>query len=197
MKRVIIPVLLCLAAMLVVLAAQNARATASMRMASFSARGGIASLKVSVARGKCEIWRAAASEVESPGGQAVRIAAKISTDAIAEFGSALYDDKIPRREVVPVKWTRGCFIDPAESSHVAWDRGKRAASNHLELLDEDSRSPARLSSSGRSRKTVFSALHFALHPESLIDSGATTRLFSFVACISSGPSTQAPCFFGT
>ena len=92
--------------------------------------------------------------VESPGAQAVRGAPKISTDAIAEFGSALYDGKIPRREVVPVKWTRGCFIDPAESSHVAWDRGKRAASNHLELLDEDSRSPARLSSPGRCRDGV-------------------------------------------
>ena len=196
MKRVIIPVLLCATAILVVAAAQNVRAAGSMRVASSSARGGIASLKVSVVRGKCEILRASASEVESPGAQAVRIAAKISTDAIAEFGSALYD-KIPRREFVPVKWTRGGFIDPSESSHVVWDRGKRAASNHLELLDEDSRSPARLSSSGRSRKTVFSALHFALHPESLIISGATTRLFSFAACISSTPSTQAPCFFGT
>ena len=158
MKRVIIPVLLCLAAMLVVLAAQNARATASMRVACSSARGGIASLKVSVARGKCEILRAAASEVESPGAQSVRGAAKTPVHVVAACESAFYDT-MPQREVVPVKWTRGGFIDPAESSLVAWDPGKRAEPNHLELLDEDSRSPARLSSSGRSRKTVFSPRH--------------------------------------
>ena len=196
MKRIVIPVLLCVAAALVMTASQNVRAAGKLRAASSSARAGITSLKVSLARGKCEIFRASISQAELLGMQADCGAAEKFVNVIAESERAPYDI-MPRREVVPVKWTRGGFIDPAESSHVVWDRGKRAEPNHLELLDEDSWSPARLSSPGRSRKTVFSAIHFALHPESLIISGATTRLFSFAACISSTPSTQAPCFFGT
>jgi len=151
MKRIVIPGLLCVAALLVVVPARNVRASGSLRVASSSARSGIASLKVSVARGKCEILRASVSEVECLDVQAGCGAAKTSVDVIAESEVADYDT-VPRHEAVPVQCTFGCFAETAESSHVTWDRGKQLRANYFKRLAEDSQLLSRLSSPRRSEQ---------------------------------------------
>ena len=134
--RIFIPLLFCLAAILAVGSVQRARIAGTAR-AALPARQVFANFKAALLAVDPAALRFSPPTAGAAGGQVRCGAAKASFVPVAVRGGAEDYDTITNREKIPHERAPGFFTEPAESSHVSWDRGKPVAATHPGHLAED------------------------------------------------------------